>query len=249
MPAQKQKTTMLPIDVATEQTLDFLDNNVKLQRRRVLEVGCGEGDLAKAIKERGAEVLALDERSECTDAASAKGVRAVQCDFIKYRLDEPPFDIVIFARSLHHIRPLELAVKRTREFLSELGVVVVEDFAADRASEQAIEWLQQKYLEIPAECKSDTESHYSFPRSLEGWNHHHFNKHTVATSTELLAAVHDVFRAVSESAPAYLYRYLINEVKNTKLSADYITKVLHEEIEMIESKAFAPIGLRLVGHM
>jgi 2-polyprenyl-3-methyl-5-hydroxy-6-metoxy-1,4-benzoquinol methylase len=44
---------------------------------RVLEVGCGDGNLARCLKKAGYDVVGLDKSPEATESASAKGLVTV----------------------------------------------------------------------------------------------------------------------------------------------------------------------------
>ena len=61
-----------PIDLATRETVEFLAARLAPQSR-VLEVGCGEGDVALALCDLGHAVLALDEDPETAERASRRG--------------------------------------------------------------------------------------------------------------------------------------------------------------------------------
>src|SRR5947208_1125546 len=86
---------------------------------RILEVGAGEGDLARALRVAGYDVLAIDPDPRGDD------VRAVAL----HELDEPPgsFDAAVAVVSLHHVEPLEASCARLAELLRPAATLVVDE--------------------------------------------------------------------------------------------------------------------------
>jgi ubiquinone/menaquinone biosynthesis C-methylase UbiE len=71
---------------------------------RVLEVGCNEGFVAKALIEKGLEVVAVDNRKEARDAAlQTFGIEAVNADINALPYADGEFDTVIGAEILEHL--------------------------------------------------------------------------------------------------------------------------------------------------
>jgi ubiquinone/menaquinone biosynthesis C-methylase UbiE len=122
---------------------------------RVLEVGCGSGDLALRLAADGHDVLAIDPR-----APDGPVFRRVTLE----ELDEPGrFDAVVASRSLHHVHDLPAAVDKLAALLAPGGVLVLNEFAFDRADEATAEWAARR---LP----------HSDP-SLEHWREHYEGLH------------------------------------------------------------------------
>jgi SAM-dependent methyltransferase len=75
-----------------------------------LEVGCGEGTLARRLAERCAEVTAIDRDARMialarskTPAAGPARVALVEADFLAYPLAAASFDFACANTSLHHM--------------------------------------------------------------------------------------------------------------------------------------------------
>ena len=90
--------------------LDYVDTRAGLDRKRVLDVGCGGGLLAEGMARRGADVLGIDLSAAALEAARAHA-RASELD-IEYReisaeaLAEDPtkrFDVVTCLELLEHV--------------------------------------------------------------------------------------------------------------------------------------------------
>lgn len=117
--------------------LAFVRANLAEPPLRVLEVGAGGGELARALAEAGYEVLAIDPKP------SGAHVRPVAL----LELDEPPasFGAAVAVTSLHHVEPLEASLARLAELLEPGAVLVVDEFDIGAFDEQAAEWwLQQR---------------------------------------------------------------------------------------------------------
>jgi SAM-dependent methyltransferase len=77
------------------------------ERARVLDVGCGEGMLARRLRARGAEVVALDRDGGILRLArghpDGAGIRYVRGDILDDPFAEASFDAVVAVASLHHL--------------------------------------------------------------------------------------------------------------------------------------------------
>jgi SAM-dependent methyltransferase len=109
---------------------------------RVLEIGCGRGDLAHELAGAGHDVTAID-----PEAPEGLLFRRVTLeDFV-----EPgPFDAVVASRSLHHVPDLATAVDRIAALLRAGGVLVLNEFAKDRLEGPTAEWYYERRLALAA---------------------------------------------------------------------------------------------------
>ena len=86
------------MNLRTRLFLEVVCSHIPEPPARVLEVGCGKGDLALALAERGFDVTAIDPKAP--DGPIFRQVRLE--DFS----DEHGFDAVVASLSLHHIHDL-----------------------------------------------------------------------------------------------------------------------------------------------
>lgn len=77
----------------------------RLCRGRVLELGSGEGHLARTIRDRGHEVVAVDlsVRKIETARASYPEIEFLRCDILELDLPDASFDTVVLAEVLEHV--------------------------------------------------------------------------------------------------------------------------------------------------
>ena len=103
--------------------LDAFDVAIEAVREvdpaRVLEVGCGEGELSERLKaELGVEVVALDQSERMVALAAARGVDARVGDVQELPFEGGSFDVAVAAWMLYHVLDLDRA-------LAELARVLV----------------------------------------------------------------------------------------------------------------------------
>lgn len=85
---------------------------------RVLEVGCGQGHLLKALVERGIDVLGVDANPHATEASGTDRVRHATADALPF--PDASFDAVISFHVIEHVPDVD-------EALAEMTRVLVPD--------------------------------------------------------------------------------------------------------------------------
>lgn len=95
------------------------------QPRRVLEVGCGWGELADWIaRDTGAEVIAIDLSPHMVDLACERGVDARIADVQNLPFGDAEFDVVVAAWMLYHVPDLDRGVAELGRVLRRGGCLV-----------------------------------------------------------------------------------------------------------------------------
>ena len=124
--------------------------NLPPSSARVLEVGAGEGELARSLRASGYDVTAIDPSSEAQDVEPV-----ALADLPRPEL---PFDAAVAVVSLHHVEPLEESVERLASALATGTPLLVDEFDAAQLDERAAAWwLAQRHArggedpETPAE--------------------------------------------------------------------------------------------------
>ena len=113
--------------------IDFVLSQLPPAPRRVLEIGCGDGELARALTERGYVVVAID--PEAPDGPIFR--RTTIEDFA----DPGSFDAVVASLSLHHVHDLGAALDKVVRLLR--GPLILNEFAWDRLEPMSPEWEEE----------------------------------------------------------------------------------------------------------
>jgi SAM-dependent methyltransferase len=209
--------------------------------RRVLEVGAGQGHLARRLEADGFSVTALDLSPPADPEPS--GVRWVQGDFLGF--DDEPFDAVLFTASLHHITPLDAALERARGLLARGGVLVVDDFDLEAPDEATARWYYEVQELLVATGTYDA-CRLHAPRDLQAlqrWQAEH-EHHDVPlhAGRAMLAGIEQVFRSLEVTRGPYLYRYICAGTSNVGVAQH----LLSVETRRIADGSLRPVGLRVV---
>jgi 2-polyprenyl-3-methyl-5-hydroxy-6-metoxy-1,4-benzoquinol methylase len=86
---------------------------------RVLEVGCGDGQLARTLAAHGYAVVGIDPNAPANDLFQAVALEEFR--------DPGAFDAVVASRSLHHIADLADTLDRIAGLLSPGGRLIVHE--------------------------------------------------------------------------------------------------------------------------
>jgi SAM-dependent methyltransferase len=237
-----------PIDVPTRETLGFLISRLPVGAK-VLEVGCGEGQVACELLQRGYRVTGLDSDSEAVARAQARGVPAVVASWPKFD-SSVSFDAIAFTRSLHHINPLRESIVRARELLNPNGFLLVEDFALDEVNEATVAWFvkvlrstQGNALIKPVADQLVTEL-LSAADVMQTWRDNRAHDLHPFTAINQAIAAQFVVREV-QSVP-YFYRYLISVLPETSEAASFLDEVFQQETTLGNRGEIMFLGRRIV---
>jgi SAM-dependent methyltransferase len=93
--------------------------------KRILDVGCGTGELAERIQqELRADVIALDISPRMVDLTRSRGVEAVLGDVQQLPFPDGEFDCVTAAWILYHVPDLEQGISELARVLRPGGTLV-----------------------------------------------------------------------------------------------------------------------------
>ena len=223
--------------VATAYTHTFVRTSLGEGARRILEIGCGDGELAERLAADGFEVVAIDADEACVAAAKARGVAARLADWPADLGGD--FDAVLFTRSLHHVHDLDGAVAAAGRALGPQGRIIVEDFRAEGGSARSSDWYRAmvEELSIGGMLTDDADAGALIaklpPASHDGHELH---------SSQMIAAALDRRFEVSAAGAAYYFRYLEPCLRDDG-AAQWLLDV---ELEQIGADALDPLGQRFI---
>lgn len=102
----------------------------------VLEVGCGEGELAERVQnELGAKVVALDQSPRMVELTQARGVDARVGDVQELPFADDSFDVAVAAWMLYHVPDLDRGLGELSRVLRPGGRFIAATNAADHLQE------------------------------------------------------------------------------------------------------------------
>ena len=203
--------------------LDFAREHLPQPPARVLEVGCGQGELTTALAVAGYDVLGIDPL-----APQGDGFRRIRLEDLDPA--EETFDAVVAAHSLHHVRDLGHALDRIVELLRPAGVLVLDEQGWDLADDATLDWLYNQRRALAAA------GHGEAPASLEAlreeWEAEHVGLHGFDA---LRAAVADRFAERAFVRTPFLHRRL----------GGVATEVLEQAL--VDAGAIRALGFRYAG--
>ena len=130
--------------------------------KAVLDAGCGEGWLARALAERGIEVTAFDASPALIERATEAGnsVRFLQCGYDEFAASPTSigdqFDVVVFNFSLFE-EDISAVLRAAHRVLRSGGIVIVQTIhpfndAVDAA--YADGWREEKFDKMPGDFRT-----------------------------------------------------------------------------------------------
>jgi SAM-dependent methyltransferase len=232
----------------TRYTYDFIKRFLPNGRCRILEVGCGAGELAARLSKDGHAIIAVDTDPESVAAARTIGVDARVATWPDF--DEGYFDALLFTRSLHHIHPLGDSIQRAANSLTDSGRIIVEDFAYESADEKTLRWFRSgiRLLEATESLAAGDEfleAVLSKTETLKAWHQNHESE--LHRAAEIDVQLEKVFGPLVRKNAAYYFRYIAKAIIPTE-KRDKILQAFAEQEETLGAEgSIVALGRRFVG--
>jgi SAM-dependent methyltransferase len=138
----------------------------------VLEVGCGEGALARELDVAGYDVVAVD-----PEAPSGPIFRAVKLEDFD---GSGPFDAVVASLSLHHIEDLGAAVDKIAALLVPGGALVLNEWDRERFQGSTARWYFHQRQALAALGREHAEIEPTFEEWWVEWAERRSDVHPYA---------------------------------------------------------------------
>jgi SAM-dependent methyltransferase len=231
----------------TRFTYDFIRRFLPPRCQRILEVGCGTGELAARLSQDGYSVIAIDSDRDVIVSARRLGLDTRVATWPDF--DEGNFDAVLFTRSLHHIHPLDGSVKHAADILAEAGRVIVEDFAHESVDEKTLDWFgnsirRLKTAGLLVEGDEFLNKVLSKTETLNAWRQNH--EPELHTAGQIRAQLENLFGdVVNEEAP-YYFRYLAGAIVPTENRDAIVQALAGEEAALTRDGSIVTLGRRFV---
>jgi len=138
--------------------------------KRVLDVGCGTGDLAEALAERGCRVTGVEIDPEAARQAEKYCERVIvgdveDLDLSEY-LDDEPFDVILFGDVLEHLKDPLRTLDRLKPSLRPEGYLVASIPNVAHGSVR-LALMQGKFQYSPLGLLDDTHLRFFTRESVE----------------------------------------------------------------------------------
>jgi len=231
----------------TRYTYDFVKRFLPRDGRRILEVGCGTGELAARLSKDGYSVVAIDSDRHSIVAARQLGVDAHVATWPDFTSGQ--FDAVLFTRSLHHIHPLPESIKRAAESLVKGGLIIVEDFAYESTDEKTLRWFASAIRLLGAasllfEGDDFLKSVLSKTETLEAWRENHESE--LHTAAKIDAQLERLLGRVTRESSAYYFRYIANAITATEKRDAILRAFVEQEETLAAHGSIVALGRRFV---
>jgi SAM-dependent methyltransferase len=235
-----------PFDIAARDTFDFVVSALPARSLRVLDVGCGPGHLAAQLASCAPRVVAVDISPGAVEQARGRGVDAIQADWLAF--DDAPFDVIVLARSLHHMDRMEDAVSHAARLSTPGGRVLVDELAVEAPDLATCEWLRTVTVllhqagAIQAGPQSLLARLLSTGDPSAAWRDHHEAHAPVHTAAAMAAALGRHLTLLATEEVPYLYRHFTRA-----LPCDERGGALFRAIQDAEKRAISAGMIKAVG--
>lgn len=230
------------IDALTENTFKYTRKFITSKDVRVLEVGCGEGDLGLELMKLNIDFVAIDIDREAIKLALSKGVNAQCIDFLQFK--DRAFDVILFTRSLHHMHDLNKAINHAKLLLKKEGKLIIEEFDFKKIDINTARWYYDMTSIMTLFAGKEPTDYIKNP--TESWENEHCHEPELNSGEIMTRSIEDSFKLISKDHNAYLFRSICRHLDSDEKGYSLTKKVYDIENGLITNGLILPTGLRIV---
>jgi ubiquinone/menaquinone biosynthesis C-methylase UbiE len=259
-----QWSSLPMIELGALETYQFVKAMIARPAQRILEIGCGDGYLSLELARDGHVVIGLDQSPEIIEVAERTkaahpdtpgfGQLTYLCaDFNTWQSTDASFDLVLIARTLHHLTELRPTMEKVKHLLKSGGRIICQDYAYDRLSDQTACWmyamLRMLFLsglsnEDPATMGDDAQSIEALRKDWFKRGDHHLNRYE-----DMSLVLREMFHEQFFAWAPYLFVYIGNKIRSATLEKEgaLLAFLKNMEQHLTEKGYIQAVGFRYVG--
>jgi 2-polyprenyl-3-methyl-5-hydroxy-6-metoxy-1,4-benzoquinol methylase len=254
------------IETSALDTYQFVKAMIPHSRRKILEIGCGNGYLSLELARDGHEVIGLDKSQEIIKAAERTrtihsdttgfGTLTYECaDISTWQAPAGSFDVVIINRTLHHLHQIQSVLAKVKRLLTSEGRFICQDYAYDRLSDQTACWMysMQRLLFLSGLADEDLATASDDAQAIQALRTAWFQKsdHRLNRYEDMIQAFRATFHEQLFSWAPYLFVYVGNGIRHATAEQEHasITFLRNMEQYFIEKEYIQAVGFRYVGYI
>lgn len=108
-----------------------------MARSRILEIGCGAGELTNVLRERGHFVVAVDPKAP-------EPLDALRVSFESFDAPAHYFDAVVMQLVLHHVHDMDALLDKVAGTTRADGIIAIDDYGWERPGEVPEGWREER---------------------------------------------------------------------------------------------------------
>lgn len=121
------------LDILNQLRVNFISKYIH-KDARIIDIGCGQGSLLAALKEKGyVNLMGMDPSEESIDQLKKRGIRGIQGNIFDeiQNKNDGLYDLVISTAVMEHIRDIEGYFENLKTYLAVKGCIFIDVPAAD----------------------------------------------------------------------------------------------------------------------
>lgn len=100
-------------------------DKMEVKGKRILDIGCGMGDLMMYFKKRGADVYGVDISQESVNFCKKRGLNVMVADCRNLSFEDNSFDVVYSVGVVEHFKETHQAIKEHIRVAREKAIIMV----------------------------------------------------------------------------------------------------------------------------